>query len=596
MMNYKDNTARQNAVAFDRVAIRNHVELIHKQAIGIDGVLVVSAIYTSGPGPITHHPVGDVEGTIEAIMAHENTPNVNMYMGLQVMRRGLARNSRGKESDIVAVIGLVADNDADTGKVGELPLKASYVVETSPGNSQAAIVFDQPMAPADAKRLAKDLQRATGSDSGTGDIAHIWRIAGTLNYPSATKLARGRSPEPVPVFMVEPFDGQTYSPETLSEALAPYAAAENANTSTDRFRQRVEAAPLWERVSDLGRAALTGDGKPDRSRHLARVVERLHFERFGLDEIVSLCLEHGGAWSEKFRGDNRRMIKDIENSWNKFAVPKEAEEKANAQAADDFLRKCRKRKVDDDDTIDAETLLGMEFAELSFVVPGYIVEGLTILGGKPKLGKSWLALDVGIAVATGGKAMNAVECEQGDVIYLALEDNYRRMQERIRMLAPPFRKKAGIDLSRLKIRTAAPRIDEGLLDALDQWRTSAKNPRLIIIDVYMKVRPPRKRSEDAYAADYAAVLPLQKYASDHRLAIVLVTHTRKMEAEDPLESISGTNGVTGAADAVLVLSRGANGTTLYGRGRDIEEIETAMNFNGGKLVGIGQRRRREEIG
>ena len=68
---------------------------------------------------------------------------------------------------------------------------------------------------------------------------------------------------------------------------------------------------------------------------------------------------------------------------------------------------------------------------------------------------------------------------------------------------------------------------------------------------------------------------------------MLVTHTRKMEAEDPLEAISGTNGVTGAADAVLVLARGTKGTTLYGRGRDIEEIETAMRFDGGRWSILG---------
>jgi hypothetical protein len=67
----------------------------------------------------------------------------------------------------------------------------------------------------------------------------------------------------------------------------------------------------------------------------------------------------------------------------------------------------------------------------------------------------------------------------------------------------------------------------------------------------------------------------------------LATHTRKMEAEDPLEAISGTNGVTGAADAVLVLARGSKGTTLYGRGRDIEEIETAMRFDGGRWSILG---------
>jgi hypothetical protein len=166
-------------------------------------------------------------------------------------------------------------------------------------------------------------------------------------------------------------------------------------------------------------------------------------------------------------------------------------------------------------------------------------------------------------------------------LYLALEDNQRRVQARLQALCP-LRRQRGINLSRLKIRTVAPRIDNGLFAELDKWRTSVKDPRLIIIDVYMKIRPPRKRGEDVYAADYAAVVPLQRYASQYGIAIVLVTHTRKMEAEDPLESISGTNGVTGAADSVLVLSRGSKGTVLYGRGRDIAEIETAMTFDDGR--------------
>lgn len=228
----------------------------------------------------------------------------------------------------------------------------------------------------------------------------------------------------------------------------------------------------------------------------------------------------------------------------------------------------------------------MDFAPLEYVIPGYVVEGLTVLGGKPKLGKSWWAYDASIAVATGGKAMGTVECEQGDVLYLALEDNRRRVKDRLLTLCPA-RKLLDINLERLSVRTIAPRIDTGLLAELDKWRRGCANPRLIIIDVFLKVRPPRKKGEDAYAADYDAVTPLQRYASDHRLAIVLVTHTRKMEAEDPLEAISGTNGVTGAADAVLVLSRGPKGTTLYGRGRDIEEIETAMRFDGGRWSILG---------
>jgi hypothetical protein len=239
-----------------------------------------------------------------------------------------------------------------------------------------------------------------------------------------------------------------------------------------------------------------------------------------------------------------------------------------------------------DDSIDAETLLGMDFPPLEYVIPGYVVEGLTVLAGKPKLGKSWWAYDASIAVATGGKAMGSVDCEQGDVLYLALEDNRRRVKDRLLTLCPA-RKLLGINLDRLTVRTVTPRIDNGLMAELDKWRLSCERPRLIIIDVFLKVRPPRKKGEDPYSADYDAVTPLQRYASEHRLAIVLVTHTRKMQADDPLEAVSGTNGVTGAADAVLVLNRDTKGTTLYGRGRDIEEIETAMRFDGGRWSILG---------
>jgi hypothetical protein len=243
-------------------------------------------------------------------------------------------------------------------------------------------------------------------------------------------------------------------------------------------------------------------------------------------------------------------------------------------------------RVVSDDSIDAETLLGMDFPPLEYVIPGYVVEGLTVLAGKPKLGKSWWAYDASIAVATGGKAMGSIDCEQGDVLYLALEDNRRRVKDRLLTLCPT-RKLLGIKLDRLTVRTATPRIDTGLLPQLDKWRLGCERPRLIIIDVFLKVRPPRKKGEDPYSADYDAVTPLQRYASEHRLAIVLVTHTRKMAADDPLEAVSGTNGVTGAADAVLVLDRGSKGTTLYGRGRDIEEIETAMRFDAGRWSILG---------
>jgi RecA-family ATPase len=234
--------------------------------------------------------------------------------------------------------------------------------------------------------------------------------------------------------------------------------------------------------------------------------------------------------------------------------------------------------------IDAETLLGMEFPPVAYIVDGYVAEGLTILAGRPKLGKSWLALGFCVAVATGGNALGS-ECEEGDVIYLALEDNRRRLKERLQVvLSPP---QVRPNLSRLTLHTESPKIGGGLLEMLDKWRTSVENPKMIVIDTLSMVRPPKKSNQDSYAADYDAISPLQKYAGEHGLAIIVVHHVRKAEAEDPLEAVSGTNGLTGAADTIMVLNRTTDGPKLYGRGRDIEEIEKALRFDKGTWTVLG---------
>jgi hypothetical protein len=125
------------------------------------------------------------------------------------MRRDLDRGKRGGLADIVAVLGLVADMDADTGKdKGEMPVEPSTIIESSPGNRQEFVFFDRPMRPEEAAPLAKALQAATGADAGTGDISHVWRVPGTLNWPNAVRVAqRRRSPVPAQVGHLTAFKG-----------------------------------------------------------------------------------------------------------------------------------------------------------------------------------------------------------------------------------------------------------------------------------------------------------------------------------------------------------------------------------------------------
>jgi RecA-family ATPase len=106
------------------------------------------------------------------------------------------------------------------------------------------------------------------------------------------------------------------------------------------------------------------------------------------------------------------------------------------------------------------------------------------------------------------------------------------------------------------------------------------NPRLVIIDVLMMFRPAGNRSDNSYEADYNAIKGLQALAGQFNVAIVVVHHTRKSGSDvDPFEKVSGTLGLSGAADAALILDRDGNGATLYGRGRDVEEVEVAVSFD-----------------
>jgi RecA-family ATPase len=236
----------------------------------------------------------------------------------------------------------------------------------------------------------------------------------------------------------------------------------------------------------------------------------------------------------------------------------------------------------------AEELLKTEFPPLKWAVEGFIPEGLTVLAGRPKLGKTWLAYSTAIAIATGGKVLG-VECEQGDVLQYSLEDNFRRAKSRILNLLPAHLGIKRPSLDRLTIRTEAPTMDRGFMREVRDWHSRVENPRLLIVDTHAKIKEQRKGNQDPYLADYSAIVPLQEFSGEHGLTTILVTHLRKMGAEsgDPIDQISGTVGITGAADMIMVLDRNEKGSSLYGRGRDAPEYEVAMQFDSGHWNVLG---------
>ena len=239
--------------------------------------------------------------------------------------------------------------------------------------------------------------------------------------------------------------------------------------------------------------------------------------------------------------------------------------------AEDKLRKARPL------TITAEELVEMEMAPPKEAIPGIAPEGVTILGSKPKIGKTWMALGFGVAVAAGGCVFGQIPVEKGSALILALEDNNRRIQKRLKKMLGESPAPAG-----LEIATEWKRRDEGGLEDLREWLDDHPDARLIVIDTLKKIRPRGHDSRNIYDVDYEALEPLLPLAAEYGVAIIVIHHLRKTGAADPLDEISGSTGLTGGVDGVMVLKRerGTADATLYVDGRDIEEPEElALKWN-----------------
>ncbi|KAB1984617.1 AAA family ATPase [Streptomyces triticiradicis] len=223
----------------------------------------------------------------------------------------------------------------------------------------------------------------------------------------------------------------------------------------------------------------------------------------------------------------------------------------------------------------ADQLMAAHFPEPKWAVPGILAEGVSVLAGPPKVGKSWLSLGLGLSVAAGGKAFDSVPVQGGPVLYLALEDTPRRLQTRMGKLLGGQPAPAGLTLV-----TECPPFPQGGTEAIAQWLDRNPDARMVVIDVFAKMRGQAPAGVSAYDADYVAVGYAKRLADHYGVAVVLVHHVRKAGSEDFLTEVSGTNGIAGAADATLVLkrARGQADGILHVTGRDVDEAEYALSF------------------
>lgn len=237
-------------------------------------------------------------------------------------------------------------------------------------------------------------------------------------------------------------------------------------------------------------------------------------------------------------------------------------------------------------TLTARQILATEYPEPTWAVPGLISEGVTILAGGPKIGKSYLCTNIALAVASGGTVLGEIEVTPRRVLYIALEDTPRRLKSRMRKIL-----QGHPEPDRLHFALTWPRLDGTGLQDLRNSMEQHPDTGLIIIDTLVRIRS-SKRTGSPYEADYNEIAALKSIADEYGISIIVVHHLRKTKAEDIFDLVSGSTGLTAAADTVAILlrERSQADATLFVSGREVEDQELALRFeaDSGSWVLLGE--------
>lgn len=223
------------------------------------------------------------------------------------------------------------------------------------------------------------------------------------------------------------------------------------------------------------------------------------------------------------------------------------------------------------DSKSCEEIMTTVYKPIEFVVDSLIAQGLYILAGAPKVGKSWLSLDICLSIAKGEKVLGQ-ETSKGTVLYMCLEDSFERIQKRLYELTDE-------PTDRLHFVIMSDSISNGLEEQIEDFKSNHTDLKVVFIDTLQMIR---NESDSNYGSDYKELSVLKSLADKLEIAIVLVHHTRKCFDSDPFNMISGSTGLSGCVDGSMVLietKRGSRTAKLYCVGRDIENAEINLQFD-----------------
>jgi hypothetical protein len=553
------------------------------QQLRPNGPWVLTAIVVDGG---TSTITADTPAKVDTFVSTHNGKQ-NLYFSVNPTRSALS--SKASKSDIAAVEYLMADLDPKSDETPE-DAKARYLsqIEKEFEPKPTAIIDsgngiqclwrlkepiellgpEDPIIPDVEARSAAIMQRL-GGKAGTQNIDRILRLPGTINLPNKKKRNEGRTKCPSKLIR---FNGSTHPIDAFplpgpepNKPGTPDDGGQHALYRGQRTTVEVDDLPVSDRIKNLIRGIDDPEHPyPTRSERVMAVLTAMVAGGCTDDEMAAVMLDRQlpiGAHVQEQSKAIAYLSRQIIHAREVAAPGKPVVVRIKA-TLDDLLK-------------NAADLRTKTFEPLRMIIPNYLPEGLSVLGGRPKIGKSWFALDAAAAVAAGGICLGE-ECEQGDVLALMLEDNDRRLQRRLTTMLGAQK---GEWPRRLTYATGWPRLNDGGLDWMRQWIDRVPNPRLVVVDILERVRqrPTGKDKASQYSADYEAIAVLQDFSSEARVAILVLHHQRKLGADDLIDTLSGTLGVGGAADAIVILGKDPQlGKFLYGRGRDIEEFRVSI--------------------
>ena len=546
-------------------------------------------------GPITAIPAHSAED-VEAFVSIHNGER-NIYYSLNSPKMAMIK--KPAKTDIASIEYLLADLDplddesSENAKArylnllnGDFEPKPTVIVDSGNGiqclwKLAEPIVLDDVKVResiiADVEARSAELMQRLGAKAGTQNIDRILRLPGTKNLPNAKKRRAGRVPCPTRLLN---FNGVSYP----LDAFVPGAPEDGGHHARQQEHKRdgraavdVDALPVSDRIKSL----IRGINDPEhiyesRSEAVFAVVMAMLsakcFDQQIQDVMFDKCLPIGEHVREQPNPVDY-LVRQIRHALAKIGGP------------DAVIREIKIKARMEDILKSAEELRTKTFEPLRWIVPKYLPEGLTLLGGRPKIGKSWQSLDIAVGVSEGGKCLGE-QCEQGDVLALMLEDSDRRLQRRLtQMLGAQL----GEWPARLTYATSWPRLNEGGLNWIRDWISKSPNRRLIVIDILERVRQlaASKDKRSAYSADYEALITLHALATEAMISILVLHHQRKLGADDLIDTLSGTLGLGGAVDSVLILGkehkdrkkRDQDKKFFWGRGRDLEEFSVTVEQN-----------------